>query len=112
MASSPGTILGTRAGVTHYLNKMDSECWKRMPPIGYRHVALHNYLLWKGAFQPVEMSPNGSGPFITLGNCQGYNLNKEGQIVGKDGHIPAIVHQYNRFPELAQLIRKRYSDDS
>jgi hypothetical protein len=87
---------------------MDSECWKRTPPIGHRDKALHNYLVWKQRLNPVSLVPDGEGPFITLGNCKSPQIDKYGKVIGNNGNIPAIVHQYTRHPELAKTIQEKY----
>lgn len=70
-------------------------------------LAVHRRLI------PAEIQPN-HGRVATIGaNAEGIGVGiADGLIVNPDGSASAIVHQYDRHPELMALVRERWASDA
>src|SRR5207245_5487305 len=69
--------------------------------------AAHNLLLHDGKLDPVERLRNFEGPILTVGSERRYELNENKELVNRDGSTIALIHQYDRHPELLRIFEKR-----
>ena len=104
-ASCSGVTLGTRAGMCRYLRIMVSELARHRRPLGSHDQGAHNYLLRTNRFAPVQIKSNELSRVITLGLQRRVSVNTDGLIINRDGTLPAVVHQYDRYPDLAARLR-------
>ena len=98
--SCAGVVIGKRAGVLAYYEKMWAMCCA-----GYGHVVdqgIHNYLIWTGqlAGVPMRLVGNEDGEVYTVQYVDGITVRNH-KIYNRGGKAPTIVHQYDR--HLAKL---------
>lgn len=94
-----GTVIGDRESILHYLSEMRVEIRsKRMPLSGDQGV--HNYLIWSGRLKEHTLVENGWGRVATVGGMKAVLRDDDGLVTNRDGTRPAVVHQYDRHPDL------------
>jgi hypothetical protein len=102
-----GVTIGTQEAILRYLKLMVSEIVALRHEIGGVDQAIHNWLLYSGQLDPVTVHPNGRSSVLTLGRVT--TVQREGHTVhNDDGSLPAIVHQYDRHPDLERAVTTRY----
>ena len=109
--SCSGVTLGTRSGMRRYLRLMCHELAGPRRPMGSHDQGVHNHLLRSGRLDPVRICPNERGRVITVGLQRQVVTNEARQIVNGDGSLPAVVHQYDRYPDLAVRLRESVVDE-
>lgn len=106
VVSCAGTTIGTRAAILQYLWAMSREISSHWSPLGYRDQAVHNYLLYSAGFPGAKVVANGNGRTQTMGRMADITRDVAGTVLNSDGSVPAILHQYDRHPQLAKdLVR-------
>jgi hypothetical protein len=107
------TIGGTRA-VLAYLDRM-ADCIRDIPFRIYRKIGhgydqgIHNLLVHLSPdIDGIIVQNNGHIATMALEPQSIYCLDATAQIHAADGHLPAICHQYDRFPEFRAAIEARY----
>ena len=107
--SCSGTVLGPASDLLAYLGAMRAEVsWRRIP-LGNHDQGIHNALILKRRLPTATVIPNGHGRVLTMGDMLEPAISDEGLVTAPDGSIPAIVHQYDRFPQLAPRVLARYA---
>jgi len=105
-----GTTLGDSASILNYLDLMRRGIFavQRMNTCGDQ--AIHNYLFHTGQISNVHAHAIGDGGVITLGNSKyaKLSLNSQGQVLDAQGAIIPILHQYDRVPELLEMVTSRH----
>ncbi len=106
-----GTTMGTRAGMERYLRLMIAELERHDRPLGSHDQGVHNFLLRTNQFQPVTIYHNGESPVLTMGMeaARMLSQNEEQEILNLNGQVAPVVHQYDRYPELYEQVKKKYS---
>ena len=108
-----GTILGTPAGFRLLRKVMLAEMAvsaSKGPACTARDQGHLNYvyLTHKLAHERVFVEQQGRGIMNTVGYIPekdiGRHLNAEGLVVNYDASVSPVVHQYDRFPQLAPLV--------
>jgi len=103
--SCSGITLGSTAGILRYLAAMTDQLALATPRIsgfdGYDQ-GVHNHLIWTGAFPDAELFENNRGPVLSMHGMPSDEIhcNDRGQVVGDDGHVIPVLHQYDRHPAL------------
>jgi hypothetical protein len=105
-----GVTLGPRKEVENYLRKMCSEIWRHLPQISCElgfDQGIHNRLIFSGDIR-LDLADNRDGLIATLGMEKPVNILKDpaNGLLKVHGHHPAIVHQYDRYPDLAEFFRQ------
>jgi hypothetical protein len=103
--SCSGTVMGDRESMLSYLTEMMMEINWRRRPLGPHDQAVHNRILQAKRLANVTVVPNGSGRVLTMGGMASYATADDGAILNADRSIPAVLHQYDRHPELAERFR-------
>jgi hypothetical protein len=104
--SCSGTVVGPTEDVLAYLGAMRAEIsWRRIP-MGNHDQGVHNALLLKGRLEAAEVFANGAGRVLTMGGMPEPALGPTGLVTTADGRVPAVLHQYDRFPLLAAQIAR------
>lgn len=103
-----GVSLGKRQPMLDYLDAMTREIWRLFPQIGVRGYfdqAVHNRVI-HGLGHPVEPTLSEQGLIATLGLMAPTRIAWDESRAGVSvyGKTPAIVHQYDRHPALAEKI--------
>lgn len=107
--SCAGTVIGTRSAVLEYLLHMVRLLAAVDPQHRYSGVdqAIHNVILWKGLVAGSQPVPNGQAVFTIPDSAGSYQV--DGERVGTpERAFPAVVHQYDRHPELVTQIQRRW----
>ena len=109
-----GTILGTTKEITYFAGEM-WDILKNGGKPGNDQAAV-NYLVYENLlpFENIQEIDCWSGDIFTsfLFNMV-HPIGISGdKILRGDGGIPAVVHQYDRFPVLVQLVRKVYCEEN
>lgn len=98
--SCSGTVLGPREAMLDYLSRMAGAISWRRRPLGSHDQGVHNNLLRTGALPAARVVPNGTGRVVTLGGVKQVRQDADGRVWNADGTLPAVVHQYDRHPEI------------
>lgn len=102
IVSCSGTVIGPRVQILHYLREMSlAVAWRRRP-LGSHDQGVHNYLLRSGRLGSPRIISNGDGRVLTMGAMQRCDRDDDGFVVTRDGSRPAVLHQYDRHPGLAE----------
>lgn len=104
-----GVTYGDRASMLRYLRLMAGEIWRlndaasRLP----MDQALHNHILWTGLFGEFRQLDTLAGPIATVAMLDEaeLRLSEAGRLLNRDGSVPSIVHQYDRFPRLVTALQ-------
>lgn len=104
-----GTVIGT----SNEMKLFCREMWKILEykNSGYFDQAVMNHLVYNNLL-PIENMIEidvVSGAIFTNGIMKNYQTRDE-KILRGDGGVPAVVHQYDRHPELVRLVDKIYRD--
>ena len=108
-----GVSLGDREAMRGYLTAMAEEIWRCFPRIGIRGYfdqAVHNRIIYGGRYS-VQATLSEQGHIATLGLMDSSLLSwdeKRGKLA-VDGKSPAVVHQYDRHPGMADKVSSHYS---
>jgi len=105
--SCAGTTLAPVKHMMRYLELMLAEIAGMKDAFTCADQAAHNLLLHEGKLDPIEKLRNFEGPILTVGTEPRYKLNEKKELVNRDGSTIAIIHQYDRHPELLRLLEKR-----
>jgi hypothetical protein len=105
--SCAGTTLGPVPHIMRYLDLMLAEIAGMKDAFTCADQAAHNFLLHDGKLDPVEKLRNFEGPILTVGSELHYELDEEKRLVNRDGSKIAIIHQYDRHPQLLRLFENR-----
>lgn len=114
-----GTILGTQQKMLNWLSIFENylgEIQKKNPRICYEmlldQVIANHIFYFQENGQATEVKNNGD-IVGTIGHCITHpdhsgDMKLEGDIIYLDGKVPAIIHQYDRSPDLFNHISRVY----
>jgi hypothetical protein len=105
--SCAGTTLARVPHMMRYLDLMLAEIAGMKNAFTCADQAAHNLLLHDGKLDPVQKLRNFEGPILTVGSEPRYELSANNELVNRDGSRIAIIHQYDRHPQLLRLFEKR-----
>ena len=108
VASCAGTVIGPRQQIVRYLYEMSHEITRHRCPIGAYDQGVHNYLLRLGRLGHATMVRNGTGRVLTMNGMTRFARAADGAIMNCDGSLPAVLHQYDRFPDLWRELSARF----
>ena len=94
--------LGTYDGMVNYLELITPQLTSGI--IG-ADMAVHNYMVHTNAFPNCEVFRNGDGGIATIGSTENHLFNVNGQLVNERGEVAAVVHQYDRHPNIVNKVR-------
>jgi hypothetical protein len=105
-----GVILGTVEKVEQYLSEMCDKMWSILPKIAptYYDQGIHNHLCYESKL-PIHLTDNREGLIATLGYEQDVLKDSASGLVQVGDLYPAIVHQYDRHPDLQTFFKKKYA---
>ena len=122
--SCVGTILGDRESFLHYVGLLLKELGRfpddPLPTTLFGRIneqAAHNRLVHSGILdrelasigRRLHIHENGDGVF-TMGYVTDFSVDKQHMVMNPDKSIPAVVHQYDRFEPLRDLLEFTYRD--
>eukprot|EP00940_MAST-03C_sp_MAST-3C-sp2_P000001 g1.t1 len=115
-----GTIMGTPAGMEALRVAMLAEMEKsnKKRDCSARDQGHLNYLYFADKLHvPTLVEPRGTGIVNTVGYITPRStitryLNADGLAKNEDGSISAVVHQYDRFPQLSATLKRLYDEST
>ena len=112
-----GTIWGTVDKFYELSKYIWAEIKSKSPyDINIHDQTADNYLIYhKKMFNDCIISSDiYSGPVMTVAILEGkgkeFLLDSENNILNFNGQVAAVIHQYDRFPKLAKIVRKKFFD--
>ena len=105
--SCAGTTLAPVPLMMRYLALMLDEIAGMRDAYECADQAAHNLLLHEGKLEPVKRLGNFEGPILTVGTEPRYALNEDRELVNRDRSVIAIIHQYDRHPELVRIFEEK-----
>jgi hypothetical protein len=105
--SCAGTTIAPVPQMMRYLELMLAEIAVMKDAHECADQAAHNLLLHEGKLDRVERLRNFEGPILTVGTEPTYELNKNDELINRDGSVIAVVHQYDRHPDLVRLFERK-----
>jgi hypothetical protein len=112
--SCNGIVIGGMAAMTEYLDRMAADL--RAVPIETRRLGAadasihHRLVFMSGGVAGVVMENNVHIATMGLEPSSIYLIEDDGLVCTTGGHLPAILHQYDRVPHLKAAIERRYSE--
>jgi hypothetical protein len=108
-----GTTMGPVEAMLGYLGRLSQEALtirSRQLLVFGDDQGMHNHLIWTRQLDDVHLFPNGRGNVLTLAIVpqERIRFDAVGRLLNDDGTLPAVVHQYDRFPLLTALLGARY----
>jgi hypothetical protein len=109
-----GITLGPIREMERYLLEMCREIWKclsKVALIAQFDQGIHNYLIYSGRVN-LELTDNRTGIIATLHyeNPSNIQMDAAAGVVTLHGKSPAIIHQYDRHPDLVAFVKERLSN--
>ena len=103
-----GVIAGRWKLLQHYLALLSMKMIN-YPPFFGLDQALHNLMVYTDNWL-FERWSNEKGPVLhmVLSGCPPNQCSEFGVVENSGGFMPAIVHQYDRYPQVRDAIFKRY----
>jgi len=107
-----GVSLGRREAMRAYLGAMAEEIWRCFPGIGIRGYfdqAVHNHVIHlQGLAAQASLSREGVIATLGLMDPSLFTWDPGTSVLSIEGKIPAVVHQYDRHPALAEKMGSHY----
>lgn len=109
-----GTVIGSLAEMKIFCRAM----WKKVLEVTERFdfrihdQAVANYLIYNNHIPIknfVEINSDSGEILTTVNLANNFSVNKD-FILRPNGGVPAVIHQYNRYDELVQLVDNVYRD--
>jgi len=91
-----GITLASYDGAIGYLSRMASACQSVPERFFGADQAVHNYLVYGGEIDGVEIVPNRRGEVQTMAGQNRFLLDELGRVLNADGSVCPILHQYDR----------------
>ena len=97
-----GTTMGPTAAVARYLCAMVRQMMLLKRQVNGIDQGTHNYVMHTGAAGPFDVYLNHAGPVMNLAGTpvERLRFNNAGRLVNDDGSVVAVVHQFDRLPEM------------
>jgi hypothetical protein len=105
-----GVTLGTVEEVEKYLSVMCHKVWERLPKSTFQTFdqGFHNHLCFEKDI-PIQLTNNRQGLIATLSFEKSMFNDLTNRLVQVHGECPAIVHQYDRYPEMQDFLKGIYA---
>lgn len=109
-----GVTLGSRSRMLEYLDAMCAEVIRCLPVCAYHggyDQGIHNRLIHEGHVADVELVENPGPTLATMHHTSvsDYRLDEAQGLMTRGGVPVAIVHQYDRKPELVRWVGSRWA---
>ena len=104
-----GVTIGATPAVMDYLTQMLRHLCEvdLMTPVAGVDQAIHNFLFHRDRLAGSQVMKNGNPLCLTMGSGEPFTLDEEERLVA-DGKVVAILHQYDRHPELKGIMAARF----
>ena len=107
-----GTIWGTADKFYEMSYDMAKELKAKYPLNIFVHdqPVLNYFVYYLKKYKDFIIYSNNSGPVMTIGcsHRENISIDSDGNLLNYKGEIPALIHQYDRFPDILKKIKKKY----
>ena len=108
-----GTTIGKLKSIKNYVRKQVEHLNKCSEKVRKRvniDQGIHNYLIYTNKLSNIKKMSNDDSFINTVCNDPFKKINDKNEIINKNGDVPYVVHQYDRFPiELKKKISEKYN---
>lgn len=106
-----GVTIGNRAAMLNYLQCMADEIWNRLPLLlkSTHDQTVHNRLIYTDTV-PADLTANHEGKIATLHYEPVDNIGISDAGISLAGHLPSIVHQWDRHACLVEYVNRTFFD--
>ena len=106
--SCAGVTFGTRESMLLYLHKFCELAFTAYRPNTSTgsDQGVHNWIVHREPISGLRLI-NNQGPVYTMGLYHNSEIKTDGQgrvINSTDGNMPAVLHQYDRFPKITKML--------
>lgn len=107
-----GVTLGTTDGMMDYLTLMLDGMFKavKMRPVDGTDQAVHNFIFHTGLLADSTVMANGNAICRTMGPGDPFDLDEQSRLISQ-GKVVSILHQYDRYPELKEIMAGKFAGD-
>lgn len=92
-----GVTFASYDGAIDYLGQMSRASDEKRRDLFFgTDQALHNFLIYSGALNGVEVVANRTGEVQTMGLQGQFRLDGQGRVLNDDGTVCPVLHQYDR----------------
>lgn len=99
-----GTTMGSRLGILNYIDTMINEIANQPPELQILDQPVHAHLIYQGKFPNYHLYHNGEGAVATLHHQMVLNLDRQGQLLNKNGEPTPVIHQWDRMGRLKDVL--------
>ena len=107
-----GFTLGDRTAIQAYVKQVCDEMWTHLPAMLFHRgldQAIHIRLLHDGLLQArVMQNADGKIATISLEKPANLEIDQTANAVRVHGHVPCVLHQYDRHPALIEFVQALY----
>jgi hypothetical protein len=110
--SCAGTIFGDRSSLRDYLQQMISLTMRAKSLCeADGDQGLHNFLVREVPLPGTTIHRNREGPIMTMGpmRMSDVRLGPDGWVMNDANEVVSVLHQYDRIPQLRELLLSRIS---
>jgi hypothetical protein len=109
-----GVTLGPRTLMTEYLTTICDEIENQLKTCMLNKIfdqGVHNYIIRKGRLPGITLAQNGDRTIATLGisDMTNFKISESHGLLNLSGEKIAIVHQYDRKPDVSAIFRRQYT---
>jgi hypothetical protein len=101
-----GTTMGSRQGIMSYIEEMIKEINNQPDELQILDQPVHAHLIYQGTFPDYHLYHNGEGPISTLHHQMTLSINRQGQLLNKDGSVIPVLHQWDRMGRLKYIFEE------
>jgi hypothetical protein len=109
--SCSGTIIGDVASVRKYLRAfIETAFTVRSTRLNGGDQGIHNYMIHGSLRDSVTLLRNGESEVLTMGYMarnEPFPEDAQGRLIDAQGRPFPVLHQYDRHPQLAEILRTR-----
>ena len=112
-----GAFIGTADKFVELVRNLWEQIKLKLPYKYYVHdqTALNYIIYYKNKFNDCLIKNYYNyGPLMSIGKAKhkNYTFDSEGNILTDNGEIAALIHQYDRIPKLAEIIKNRFNQSN
>ncbi len=110
-----GTTMGSVPSLLAYLKAFEGLTVQAKDiSLGGSDQGIHNFLCRHLPPEGLKIARNGEGPIFTMGSYmiqdREFRVNPDGNVTTMSGNLIPVLHQYDRFPELAETLLGSFAD--
>ncbi|CAF0867724.1 unnamed protein product [Didymodactylos carnosus] len=103
-----GTVLGNYKGMMIYLTLMEKLILTKYTISGCKDQGIHNHIIHNYLVPNTSLIPHETGFVGTLGYSPWVYRNKFGLAINLNKSVYAVIHQFNRSPQMVDQYNREY----